>query len=164
MGTSLLRRTAFANMKFVRAMQGDANLARKAEIEVPSCAAGYKAEAMVDGVAEGFPENLKAEWASKGGGVGTKVKLSWTEPIKAGCIWLFDRPNPADHVSAARINFSDGSTAQVGDLPNDGAAPFKLGFPEKTITWMEIVIAKVGARNKNAGFSEIAVFQKEPVE
>jgi hypothetical protein len=28
---------------------------------------------------------------------------------------------------------------------------------------MEIVITKVGARNKNAGFSEIAIFQKEPI-
>ena len=163
MGTSLLRRTAFANMKFVRAMQGDANLARKAKVEVPSCAAGYKAEALVDGVAEGFPNNLAAEWASKGGGVGTKVKLSWLEPVTVGSIWLFDRPNPADHVSAAQIHFSDGSTAQVGDLPNDGATPFKLSFPEKTITWMEIVITKVGPRNKNAGFSEIAVFRKEPI-
>jgi DUF1680 family protein len=163
MGASLLRRTTFGNMKLVRALQGDANLARKATVEVPSCAAGYKAEALVDGVAEGFPDNLKAEWASKGGGVGTKVKISWQEPIKVGSVWLFDRPNPADHVSAAQINFSDGSTAQVGDLPNDGAAPFKLSFPEKTITWMEIVITKVGARNKNAGFSEIAIFQKEPI-
>jgi len=164
MGTSLLRRTTFGNMKLVRAMQGDANLARKAKVEVPSCAGGYRAEALVDGAAEGFPANLAAEWASKGGGVGTKVKLSWSEPIKIACVWLFDRPNPADHVQAAQIIFSDGSTAQVGDLPNDGATPFKLSFPEKTITWMEIVITKVGPRNKNAGFSEIAVFRKEPAE
>ncbi|MFA6564778.1 MAG: beta-L-arabinofuranosidase domain-containing protein [Verrucomicrobiia bacterium] len=164
MGTSLLRRTTFGDMKLVRALQGDANLARKAKVEVPSCAAGYKAEALVDGVAEGFPDNLAAEWASKGGGVGTKVKLSWPEPIKAGCVWLFDRPNAADHVCAARINFSDGSTAQVGELPNDGAVPFKLSFPEKTISWMEIVITKVGPRNKNAGFAEVAVFRRNPVE
>lgn len=160
MGASLLRRTAFSNMKQMRALQNDANLARRAKVEVPSCAAGYKAEALVDGVAEGFPDHLEAEWASKRGGVGTKVKLTWPSPIKAGCIWLFDRPNPADHVCAAQIHFSDGSSAEVGELPNDGATPFKLSFPERTLTWMEIAITKVGANNKNAGFSEIAVFAR----
>ena len=163
MGASILRRTAFANMRLVRALQGELNLARKAKAEVPSCAAGYQAQAMVDGVAEGFPNNLAAEWASKGGGVGTKIKLLWPEPVSVGSIWLFDRPNPADHVRAAQLNFSDGSAASAGELPNDGAVPFKLSFPEKTITWLEIVVTQVGARNRNAGFAEIAVFRKEPI-
>ncbi|MBI5685888.1 MAG: glycoside hydrolase family 127 protein [Verrucomicrobia bacterium] len=158
MGTSLLRRTTFSDMKLLRALQGDANLARKARVEVPSTAPRYDARALIDGVAEGYPDNLTAEWASKGGGVGTKVKLSWAEPVKVGSVWLFDRPNPADHVCAARLSFSDGSTAQVGEFPNDGATPFKLSFPEKAISWMEVVITKVGPRNKNAGFAEIAVF------
>jgi hypothetical protein len=96
--------------------------------------------------------------------VGTKVKLSWPEPVTVGSVWLFDRPNLADHVRAARINFSDGSTAQVGELPNDGQIPFKLAFPEKSITWMEIVVTQVGPHNRNVGFSEIAVFRKEPDE
>lgn len=163
MGTSILRRTTFANMKLIRTMQGDANLARKARVEVPSCAGGYRAEALVDGIAEGFPNNLAAEWASKGGGVGTKVKLVWPQPVTIGSVWLFDRPNPADHVRAAEVHFSDGSAAQVGELPNDGATPFKLTFPERTVTWMEIVVTQVGPRSKNAGYSEIAVFRKEPL-
>ena len=164
MGVSILRRTTFGRIRPMRALQGEANLARKASAAVPNCAAGYKAEALVDGVAEGYPDNLQAEWASKGGGVGAKVRLTWQETVRAGSVWLFDRPNPADHVLAARIAFSDGSSAQVGELPNDGGAPFKLTFPEKRITWMEIVVTRVGPHNKNVGFAEIAVFEKEPGE
>ena len=164
MGATILRRAVFANMKLVRALQGEANLARKARIEVPSCAAGYRAEAMVDGVTEGFPNNPTAEWASKGGGVGVKVRFSWPQPVTVGCLWLFDRPNLADHVRAARVNFSDGSTASVGELPNDGQTPFKLNFPPKTATWLEVIVTEVGPRTRNVGFSEIAVFEKEPAE
>jgi hypothetical protein len=164
MGTTILRRTVFADMKRVRALRGDANLARKAKIEVPSCAPGYRAEAMVDGVTEGFPDNPAAEWASQGGRVGTKVRFSWPQPVTVGCLWLFDRPNPADHVRAARVDFSDSSSTPVGELPNDGQAPFKLNFPPKTITWLEIVVTEVGPHTKNVGFSEIAVFEKEPAE
>ena len=67
-----------------------------------------------------------------------------------------------DQVRAAKIKFSDGSTANVDELPNDGATPLRLKFPTKTITWMEVTITKVGPKTKNAGFSEIAVFAKEP--
>ena len=81
---------------------------------------------------------------------------------------LLDKPKTraprAQPVRAARVNFSDGSTAPVGELPNDGQTPFKLSFPPRTITWLEIVVTEVGPRTKNVGFSEIAVFQKEPEE
>ena len=79
-----------------------------------------------------------------------------------GSVWLFDRPNPADHVVATKLSFSDGSSETVGELPNDGATPFKLSFPAKTITWMDVVVTKVGPKTKNSGFAEIAVFSKEP--
>ena len=164
MGATILRHTVFASMKQIRALQGEANLARKAKIDVPSCAAGYRPEAMVDGVTEGFPDNPTAEWASRGGGVGVKVRFTWPQPVTVGCLWLFDRPNPADHVRAARVDFSDGSSASIGELPNDGQSPFKLNFPPKTVTWLEIVVTAVGPRTKNAGFSEIAVFEKSPAE
>ena len=58
--------------------------------------------------------------------------------------------------------FSDGSTVEAGELPNDGQAPLKVKSPPRTINWMEIEITKVGPQTKNAGFSEIAVFNKEP--
>jgi len=120
--------------------------------------------ALIDGVVDGHPQNLKAEWASDHGTPGTKVKLTWEKPVTIEDVWLFDRPNTGDQVLSAWINFSDGSSELVDQLPNDGTMPFKLNFPEKTITWMEIIITKVSPTTKNAGFSEIAVFKKAPGE
>ncbi|MBM3892450.1 MAG: hypothetical protein FJ388_25315 [Verrucomicrobia bacterium] len=164
MGASLLRRVAFADRKTIQLLQSDLNLARKAKVEAGRSFPGYRPEALVDGVAEGFPDNQEAEWACRGGGAGTKVKLLWVTPVTVGSIWLYDRPNIADHVMAARISFSDGSSVEAGKLPNEGVEPLRLKFPEKTITWLEILITRVGPKNRNAGFSEIAVFRKEPAE
>jgi hypothetical protein len=171
MGSSLLRHTVFEDAaRAVKAassqselLKNAANLARKAEVVAANTARGYQRTALVDGVAEGFPDNQGAEWASDRGGVGTKVRLVWEMPEAVESIWLFDRPNPADHVLAATIKFSDGSTAEVGELPNNGATPLRLKFPTKTITWMEVTITKVGPKQRNAGFSEIAVFGHQPV-
>ena len=139
-------------------------LARKAKIEVTSTMKGFSPEALIDGVAEGFPQNLKAEWASDHGTTGTKVKLTWSKPITIEDVWLYDRPNAADQVLNAWVNFSDGSSELVGQLPNDGITPYRLNFPEKTITWMEFNITRVSTTTKSAGFSEIAVFKKAPGE
>lgn len=170
MGASLLRHTVFEDADHPAAarprmdlLKGAANLARKAEVDVSSSARGYRGAALIDGVADGFPENPGAEWASQRGGAGTAAKLRWEMPEQVGSVWLFDRPNPADHVAAARIAFSDGSTAEVGPLPNDGATPLRLKFPTKTITWLEVVITRVGPQSRNAGLAEIAVFDKEPL-
>lgn len=170
MGASLLRHTVFEDADHPAAarprmdlLKGAANLARKAEVDVSSSARGYRGAALIDGVADGFPESPGAEWASQRGGAGTAAKLRWEMPEQVGSVWLFDRPNPADHVAAARIAFSDGSTAEVGPLPNDGATPLRLKFPTKTITWLEIVITRVGPQSRNAGLAEIAVFDKEPL-
>jgi hypothetical protein len=169
MGGSLLRRVAFPDLQAVRAvaaqaglLRGALNLARQARVTASSTTPGYTPQALVDGVAEGFPDHPEAEWASRHETTGAKVKLTWDKPVTIGSVWLFDRPNPADQVQGARINFSDGSCALVGELPNDGALPFKVNFPCKSITWMEVVITKVGPKTKNAGFAEIAVFQQDP--
>ena len=168
MGASLLRRVAFPDMKAICTvaaqaglLKGEQNLARQSKVTASSSAKGYTPQAVADGVVEGFPENLAAEWASNRETVGAKVKLTWDKPVTVGSVWLFDRPNPADHVIAAKITFSDGSSETVGELPNDGATPFKLNFPAKNITWMEVIVTKVGANAKNSGFAEIAVFSKE---
>ena len=172
MGSSLLRHTVFADATRVTKqpanqaewLKSHANLARKAEVMVSSTSKGYQRNALIDGVAEGFPRNQAAEWASNHGGVGTKVKLVWEMPEEVGSLWLFDRPNESDQVCGAKITFSDGSTVEVGELPNDGATPFRLKFPAKIITWLEVTITKVGPKTKNVGFSEIAVFAKETDE
>lgn len=164
MGSSLLRRTAFTDMKSIGQLKNSDNLARQAKIEVTSTAKGFSPDALTDGVAEGYPQNQKAEWASDHGTTGTKVKLTWPKPVTIEDVWFFDRPNPTDQVLSAWVNFSDGSYQLVDQLPNDAVTPFKLNFPEKTITWMEINITRVSPATKSAGFSEIAVFKKAPGE
>lgn len=172
MGGSLLRHTVFADAdRGVKAtigqaelLKSDLNLARKAEVNVPNVQKGYQRHALIDGVAEGFAKNPTAEWASNRGGAGTKVKLIWEMPEAVESVWLFDRPNPNDHVQAAKVNFSDGSSVEVGELPNDGALPLRLKFPSRTITWLEVVITRVSPQTRNVGFSEIAVFEKAPAE
>ncbi|AKJ65365.1 DUF7402 domain-containing protein [Kiritimatiella glycovorans] len=161
-GCTRLRRTAFTDMAPIRMLQSEGNLAQRARVKVSSLAAGHAPEALVDGVAEGWPQNREAEWASKHGTTGEKVVLIWEDPVVVENVWLFDRPNVADHVKNAWINFSDGSSKLVEELPNDASAPYKLNFPEKTITWMEVIITRVGPRTQNSGFSEIAVFREEP--
>lgn len=168
MGSSLLRRVAFPEIKSARALEAqarvlksDLNLARQAKVEASSTAKGYTAEAVNDGVAEGYPDNKEAEWSSHDT-TGTKARFTWDQPVTIEDVWLFDRPNPADQVQAAWINFSDGTSEMVGELPNDGMSPAKANFPEKAVTWMEVIITRVGPKTKAAGFSEIAVFQKAP--
>ncbi|MFA6174816.1 MAG: beta-L-arabinofuranosidase domain-containing protein [Kiritimatiellales bacterium] len=143
-------------------LQSELNLARQAKVTASSTAEGYRSQAIADGVAQGYPENPAAEWSSSKETVGAKIKLIWNHPVTAGAVWLFDRPNSADLVQGARINFSDGTNELVSELPNDGKTPFKLRFPEKTVTWMEVVITKVGSKTRNAGFPEIAVFKEMP--
>ena len=163
-GSILLRRTAFDDMKSIGLIKNASNLASQAKVETSSTAKGFSPGALIDGVAEGFPQNPKAEWASDLGTTGTKVKLTWEKPVTIEDVWLFDRPNQNDQVLNAWINFSDGSSELADQLPNDGTVPFKLNFPEKTITWMEINITRVSPGTKSAGFSEIAIFKKAPSE
>ncbi|MCF7863705.1 MAG: hypothetical protein K9L89_02815 [Kiritimatiellales bacterium] len=103
-----------------------------------------------------------AERASNKETTGAKVKLTWPEPIVIENVWFFDRPNSTDHVLNAWVNFSDGSSKLVEELANDGSAPFQLNFPEKQITWMEVIITRTSPGTKNAGFSEIAVYKDLP--
>ncbi len=172
MGSTQLRHTVFTDKDAVtkaaatkdEVLKSDANLARHAEVEVSASAAGYKREALVDGVAAGFPDHQTNEWCLKNTGTGMKAKLFWEMPEEVSCIWLFDRPNDRDQVLAAHIQFSDGSSIEAAQLPNDGKTPLKLKFSPRTINWMEVEITQTGPKTKNPGFSEIAVFQKSPEE
>jgi hypothetical protein len=165
LGSLQLRRTAFVDMKsFVGFLNSDLNLARQAKVDVSSTSKGFKPEALNDGVAEGYPQNQSAEWASDHDTVGAHARLTWDKPITIEDVWFFDRPNVADQVIKAWVNFSDGSSELVDNLPNDGSTPYHLNFPEKTITWMEVIVTRTSPTTKSSGFSEIAVFKKAPGE
>lgn len=138
-------------------LTSEKNLARKADIEVSSTYAGYDKNALRDGVAAGYPQYPKHEWASNKEKVGAWVRYSWENEVKVGKIWLFDRPHHSENVKAVSIKFSDGTEFKTGELPNIEGRGLELSFPARKVNWIEFKIVEVG-RSANCGFSEIAVF------
>ncbi len=146
------------NWEETNPLTSQSNLALKSRVTVSSTADGYSANAVIDGIVDGFPNNSDNEWASDGQTVGAKVRLSWDNKIEVGKIWLFDRPTHNEHIIAGGIKLSDGTTMYIGELPNAEYAGKEISFPTKEIEWMEFVVLGVG-RGNSIGLSEIAVFE-----
>jgi hypothetical protein len=135
------------------------NIATKAKVTVTSTYKGYRAEAAIDGVVAGYPDDPSAEWASDGEKTSATLCLTWDEPYTVNRIWLFDRPNThADQVTAGKLVFSDGTTINVGELPDDASAAKEITFPPKQVTWLKFVVTSVKQETQNIGLAEIAVF------
>ncbi|BCM89334.1 oligosaccharide 4-alpha-D-glucosyltransferase [Abditibacteriota bacterium] len=132
------------------------NVAIDANVTASSTEGGYKAEAAIDGVAGGYPNDSSAEWSSNGEKVGATLRLDWDKPQMVDRIVLFDRPNSTDDVTSGVLTFSDGSTMDVGALSNQGT---EVRFPAKTISWVSFKVTGVKEGTINAGLSEIAVFK-----
>ena len=75
-----------------------------------------------------------------------------------GRVWLFDLPNPRDHITSGVLLFSDGSAIKVGELPNDARAAREITFPPKQVSWVVFVVDTVSPETQNAGLAEFAVF------
>ena len=99
------------------------------------------------------------EWVSDGEKGTAMIRLNWNQPEKVSRVWLFDRPNLKDQVTSGMLLFSDGSTINVSELPNDARSCREISFPEKTITWMAFFVNTVSATTTNAGLAEFAVFK-----
>src|SRR5581483_8258874 len=104
------------------------------------------AAAAIDGSTDGYPGDQHHEWVSKGEKAGAWLTLTWTKPTRMTRILLYDRPNSADHVEEARLEFSDGSQLDVPSLPNDGIQPGIVTFAAKTCTWVKFVVVRAGDR------------------
>ncbi len=140
-------------------LASERNVARKARVTGTSAHEGYSVEAAVDGVVGGYPEDLSAEWAANGEKEGAMLRLTWDEPQVVERIWLFDRPNThADQVTGGLLIFSDGSTMNVGELPDDARAAREVTFSPKKVTWLMFVVTAVKKETLNIGLAEIAVF------
>jgi alpha-glucosidase (family GH31 glycosyl hydrolase) len=135
-----------------RALRDD--LAHRAKAEASSGSAA----GAIDGKIGGYPNDGSLEWASNGEKEGAWIKLTWPDPVRASSIWLYDRPNPKDQVLAGILEFDDGTTMDVGMLPNDASRPFKITFPTKSIRWVKFIVTKISQKTENIGLSEIAVF------
>jgi len=112
----------------------------------------------IDGVADGWPGDYTKEWATVGGKSGAWIKLSWDFPYTISKVILYDRPNTYDRVLSGTLSFSDGTTASVGSLPNDGT-PLQLNLSAaKTTSWIKFTVNSVSSTTSNIGLSEIEVF------
>ena len=135
------------------------NVALQAKVMVTSIHEGYRAEAAIDGVVGGYPEDISAEWASQGEKASAMIRLMWSEPQVIDRIWLFDRPNThADRITGGTLVFSDGSTVSVGELPDDASAAKEVSFAPKEVRWLVFIVTSVKPETQNIGLAEIAVF------
>jgi hypothetical protein len=120
---------------------------------------GQLASSAIDGVISGYPADNTAEWATVGGGVGSWLKLTWSEPYTLSSVVLFDRPNLADQITSGTLAFSDGTVLSFGALANAGT-PGLTVTPTTPITTTSVLMTVTGvsASTLNVGLSEIQAF------
>jgi hypothetical protein len=119
----------------------------------------YFGEGAVDGIVDMNTGINAHEWVSGGERETAMIRLSWDSPQTVRRVWLFDRPNPTDHITSGMLLFSDGSTVRVGELPNDARSCKELSFPPKSVTWVVFVVDSVSRETANVGLAEMAVFR-----
>ncbi len=120
-------------------------------------ATGQTCDKAIDGMADGAPANPANEWVSAGEGTGAMLKLTWDQCYPVTRISLYDRPNPDDQITDARITFGDGSSIAVGSLPNDGSA-FDISGPAACIDSLSLEVTAVSGTTTDVGLAEIEVF------
>lgn len=118
---------------------------------------GQTAAKAVDGVVSGYPDAPTAEWATRGGGVGSWLRLDWAAPVTLGEVDLADRPNPDDRVTGGTLTFSDGSTVDVPAL-DDGGAVQRVSFTARSVRWVRFTVTGVSATTRNVGLAEARAF------
>lgn len=145
-----------------------ANVARVASVKASSESVtpgdrDQLAENAIDGDISGETapnEDRSAEWITDGQQVGAFIELNWRKPVTVNRIRLYDRPNLLDQVTAGVITFSDGSTVNVGTLPDDMSV-LELSFATKTITSLRFTVSAVSGTSGNIGLAEIEVLRPE---
>ena len=134
------------------------NIAPLAKASASSCAQGSSASAVNDGVAriEG-----RGEWVSDvkqmfWGEIDFPwVRLDWDNPVKIDKVLIYDRMCPESHAAGVALHFSDGSTIDVGEIPENGAPKEVLLNGIETSYIKAEVIDGTG---DNIGLSEIEVY------
>jgi hypothetical protein len=138
------------------------NIAPEAAVTVSSTHPGYSAAAAVDGTVDGWPRGANHEWASQGERDTAMLRLTWDQPQTIARVWLFDRPNDLDQVTAGMLIFSDGTTLATGALPDNASQGLEVSFPPKTVKWLIFAVTSAKPGSPNVGLSEIAVFRAKP--
>jgi len=132
---------------------GSSNIAPNAAITVSSeyVDPNWSKEKLIDNI---IGQNANGEWAS-GGEQTPYAQLTWNQTVKINKIVLFDRPNTIEKINSGVLNFSDGSSINVSNLPDNGAAK-EIVFAEKEVTSVRFQVTNgVGP---NVGLSEFQAF------
>ena len=137
------------------------NLARSATVSASSVHAGYTVGGAVDGAVSGFPKDPSMEWASSGETEGAWLRLSWKESHRIDRVWLFDRSNTFDQITAGQLTFNDGSTLDVGSLPDAATQGKEVEFTARSVTWIEFKVTKTKPGSMNIGLAEFGAFEVE---
>jgi len=128
------------------------NLAPAAEITVSSEFNNtYSKERLVDGI---IGINGNGEWASLGEQTPT-ARLTWNDKVIIKKIVLYDRPNGIEKIFSGILEFSDGSTITVGELPDTGSA-LEISVDFKEVDYVEF--RPIDAIGPNVGLAEFEVF------
>ena len=89
------------------------------------------------------------------------VTIRTKENITINSICLYDNPDVNSNILSGYIRFSDGYGFDFSELEKDGHGTV-LSFPERTISWMEIVITD--AEGDTAGLSEVEAYYEVPAQ
>ena len=89
------------------------------------------------------------------------ITIRTEQEITINSICLYDNPDVNANILAGYINFSDDSRIEFSELEKDGHGTV-LSFPERTISWMEIVITD--AEGETAGLSEVEAYCDVPAQ
>jgi len=140
-------------------LQAADNVARQARVEVSSAHPDYSGQGAVDAHVDGYPGDIRKEWASAAEGAGAWIKLSWDRLQTIDRVQLFDRPNALDQITGGRLEFSDGSSIDLArPLPDGAARGLEIAFESKTVSWVRFTVTSVKPDSPNIGLAEFAVF------
>ncbi len=142
-------------------LSGPSNIARQAKVTVSSNREGFHPEGAIDGKVGGYPGEWSEEWASDGESIGAWIRLTWDQPKTIDRVWLFDRPNTYDYITAGELTFSDGTTISVGELPDTATQGREVRFPAKTVEWVQFKVTGVKTGYPHIGLSEMGVFARQ---
>ena len=120
-----------------------------------NAAQGQQGIKAIDGVIDGYPGDYTKEWSTLGQLAGAWIQLNWSSPVQVSQVVLWDRPNLSDNVLAGTLQFSDGTSLPVGQLPNDASSGYPVSFTTKTITSVRFTVTN--AVGSNIGLAEFQV-------
>lgn len=153
--------TVWLERQYVVAVESTGNAAREDAVTVTASSSrspAQRPEKARDGYPLGAPVDDAHEWATNNSGAGSWIQYTFPQPTPIDAVTLFDRPNPDDQITGARLEFSDGPFVPVGELPNNGSG-LTIRFPERTVTSVRLQITSVSDTTTAVGLAEFEVWR-----